>query len=160
MYLSQGRTYNFVSGIRITSRCFNYRKVYDMKPQDLPFADRVEEMSIFCQPCKRNEEFRKAAVYCVKCETKFCVSHQKLDRLLNHGDKYSLCHFDEYDIIYMYLGSCYNIISYASYLRVQSHDICTDFSAVRMKEISVWKVKSSVPLLLRSCFVGHKYIFM
>ena len=77
------RTFNSVSGIKITSRCFNYRKVFNMKPQDLPSADRVEEKSIFCQPCKRNEEFRKAAVYCVKIETKFCVSHQKVDLLLN-----------------------------------------------------------------------------
>ena len=152
------RTFNSVSGIKITSRGFNYRKVFNMKPQDLPSADRVEEKSIFCQPCKRNEEFRKAAVYCVKCEAKFCVSHQKVDLLFNQWDKYSLCHVDEYDIIY--LGRCFNIISYASYLRVQSHDICTDFSTLRVMEISVWKVKSSVPVLLRSCSVGQKYIFM
>ena len=49
-----------------------------MDPEDLPSADKAEQKSIFCQPCKRAEEFTKAQVYCKTCATKFCSSHQKV----------------------------------------------------------------------------------
>ena len=59
------------------------RKVFNIDPEDLPSASKAEERSIFCQPYKRAEEFRKADVYCKKCETKFCSDHQKVCNVYN-----------------------------------------------------------------------------
>lgn len=62
----------------------DFRKVFNIAPDDLTAADKAEETSIFCQPCKRTEEFRRAVVYCRKCETKFCSEHQKVCSYLHY----------------------------------------------------------------------------
>ena len=59
-----------------------HRKVFNIDPDGLPSADKAEQRSIYCQPCKRAEEFTKATAYCLKCETKFCANHIKVSQVL------------------------------------------------------------------------------
>ena len=54
----------------------SFSKVHNIPPEDLAPASKAEEKSVFCQPCKKKEEFQRSVVYCVQCETKFCTTHQ------------------------------------------------------------------------------------